>query len=160
VEKLKTEVFTNPKVMQMFCKNVQAEYKKEKPQNCCSHMNKLQEEHWQCDDLLDEAIKSKFTGYALCGADEGEFWSPSADKWGKRFKFVSFLFTLFFPKQLILFPLLTNIVNKQISILGSLFHKLVKCLLGLWGPTFNFIAATKLNSLIMFCCTHNLTCSA
>jgi hypothetical protein len=40
-----------------FCKKLFAEYIK-KWQNCCSHGKKLEEEYWQQNGLMDEAINS------------------------------------------------------------------------------------------------------
>jgi hypothetical protein len=50
---------TNLKEMQTFCEKVFAEKThKKKWQNCCYHVKRLQEEYWQQNGLMDEAINS------------------------------------------------------------------------------------------------------
>jgi hypothetical protein len=45
--------------MQVFYKNIFAEYTEVKEQNCWSHMKKLQEQHWQWSGIMDEAWLSE-----------------------------------------------------------------------------------------------------
>jgi hypothetical protein len=67
----------------MFCEKVFAEYTKEKWQICCSHV-KTEEEYWQQNGLMDEAINSMIIHFGESSdytrTDEGEFWSLSEDK--------------------------------------------------------------------------------
>jgi hypothetical protein len=62
----------NLKEKQVFCEKVFAEYMKEKWQNCCSHVNKIEEEYWQQDGLMDEH------DYSV--RRQLRFWSSSEDE--------------------------------------------------------------------------------
>jgi hypothetical protein len=64
----------NLKAMQMFC---------EKVAKLLSHEKKLEEEYWQRDGFVDEAIKSMIIHLGESSdymSTEEEFWSSSEDK--------------------------------------------------------------------------------
>jgi hypothetical protein len=66
---------------------------------------------------------------------------------GKGSNFCLFLTKLLFPQTayfIFISKQYCKYINKHF---GYFFHKLVKCLLGFFNPTFSFIVVTKLNAL-------------
>jgi hypothetical protein len=61
----------NQKEKQVFFKIAFAEYTKEKWQNCCSHVKKIEEEYWQRDGVMDEA-SNRQNDYSVGGGGGGE----------------------------------------------------------------------------------------
>lgn len=60
---------------------------------------------------MDEATESMIIGDDYASKNEGKFWNSSeTNKWGKRFKSVSYL-NYFFSKELISFVLVNNTVH-------------------------------------------------
>jgi hypothetical protein len=68
---------TGLKQMQMFCEKIFAKYTKEKCWNCCSHVKPLEEEYWQWDSLMEEAVDSMIIPIGenldYMSSDAGEF---------------------------------------------------------------------------------------